>query len=132
MPQVVDGPDALSKEAQRNATLLFFSHLRATFASKRVLKEYKLTAEAFDWILGEVETRFNMVCDPPASVRQYQLLAARQGHSLMPKCLQSVLATDRKIPGQCDAWFGSPTLSPAACHRDTSPCSLAILQLLVA
>ena len=63
MPQVVDGPDALSKEAQRNATLLFFSHLRATFASKRVLKEYKLTAEAFDWILGEVETRFNMVRD---------------------------------------------------------------------
>ena len=61
VPQVVDGPDALSKEAQRNATLLFFSHLRATFASKRVLREYKLTAEAFDWILGEVETRFNMV-----------------------------------------------------------------------
>ncbi len=59
--QVVDGPDALSKEAQRNATLLFFSHLRATFASKRVLREYKLTPEAFDWILGEVETRFNQV-----------------------------------------------------------------------
>lgn len=58
---MVDGPDALSKEAQRNATLLFFSHLRATFASKRVLKEYKLTSEAFDWILGEVETRFNLV-----------------------------------------------------------------------
>ena len=58
---MVDGPDALSKEAQRNATLLFFSHLRATFASKRVLREYKLTPEAFDWILGEVETRFNQV-----------------------------------------------------------------------
>ena len=63
--QVVDGPDALSKEAQRNATLLFFSHLRATFASKRVLREYKLTPEAFDWILGEVETRFNQVLSTP-------------------------------------------------------------------
>ncbi len=61
---MVDGPDALSKEAQRNATLLFFSHLRATFASKRVLREYKLTPEAFDWILGEVETRFNQVKIP--------------------------------------------------------------------
>ncbi len=60
--QVVDGPDELSKEAQRNGTLLFFTHLRATFASKRVLREYKLTPEAFDWILGEVETRFNQVC----------------------------------------------------------------------
>ena len=62
---MVDGPDALSKEAQRNATLLFFSHLRATFASKRVLREYKLTPEAFDWILGEVETRFNQARCPP-------------------------------------------------------------------
>ena len=132
MPQVVDGPDALSKEAQRNATLLFFSHLRATFASKRVLKEYKLTAEAFDWILGEVETRFNMVCDASAPVRQYKLLAARQGQCLMPKCLQSVPATDRETPGQGDAWCGCPSLSPAACHRDTSTCSLAMLLLSIA
>ena len=64
----MDGQDALSKEAQRNATLLFFSHLRATFASKRVLREYKLTPEAFDWILGEVETRFNQVRLPYQSV----------------------------------------------------------------
>ena len=26
---VVEGPDALSREAQRNATLLFFAHTRA-------------------------------------------------------------------------------------------------------
>ena len=90
MPQVVDGPDALSKEAQRNATLLFFSHLRATFASKRVLKEYKLTAEAFDWILGEVETRFNMVGDAAIPVRPHTLLAARQGQCLLPEHLHSI------------------------------------------
>jgi DNA-directed RNA polymerase II subunit RPB1 len=59
--KVVDGPDPLSREAQRNATLLFLSHLRAIFASKRVLREYKLTPEAFNWILGEIETRFNSV-----------------------------------------------------------------------
>ena len=36
---------SLSKEAQRNATLLFFSHLRATFCLQaRAASEYKLTA----------------------------------------------------------------------------------------
>lgn len=64
---VVDGPDLLSREAQRNATLLFLSFLRATFASKRVIKEYKFSRDAFDWILGEVESRFNAVSLlPPA------------------------------------------------------------------
>ena len=60
--RVVTGSDPLSREAQRNATVLFFCHLRATFAAKRCLREYKLTREAFDWILGEVEERFNRVC----------------------------------------------------------------------
>ena len=57
----VDGPDPLSREAQRNATLLFLSHMRATFAAKRVLREYRLTREAFDWVLGEIEQRFSTV-----------------------------------------------------------------------
>jgi len=38
---VVDGVDDLSKEAQRNATTTFMTHLRATLASKRVLGEYR-------------------------------------------------------------------------------------------
>ncbi|GKG29117.1 DNA-directed RNA polymerase II subunit 1, partial [Tanacetum coccineum] len=38
----VHGDDLLSIEAQKNATLLFNIHLRSTFASKRVLSEYKL------------------------------------------------------------------------------------------
>lgn len=59
--KVVDGQDRLSQEAQKNATLLFMSHLRATLASKRVLGEYKLTYEAFRWVVGEVESRFNEV-----------------------------------------------------------------------
>jgi hypothetical protein len=38
---VVVGEDELSKEAQRNATTTFMTHLKATLASKRVLGEYK-------------------------------------------------------------------------------------------
>lgn len=38
---VVPGKDELSQEAQRNATVLLFNHIRSTLASKRVC--FKLT-----------------------------------------------------------------------------------------
>ncbi|BAS92312.1 Os05g0151000 [Oryza sativa Japonica Group] len=56
--KVVPGDDDISIEAQKNATLFFNILLRSTFASKRVLKEYRLTKEAFEWVIGEIESRF--------------------------------------------------------------------------
>ncbi|KAL8542647.1 hypothetical protein ACS0TY_003506 [Phlomoides rotata] len=56
--KVVVGDDYLSMEAQKNATLFFNILLRSALASKRVLKEYRLTREAFEWVIGEVESRF--------------------------------------------------------------------------
>ncbi|EEB96427.1 hypothetical protein MPER_04443, partial [Moniliophthora perniciosa FA553] len=56
---VVRGNDDLSREAQDNATLRFRMHLRATFASRRVLEKFHLNREAFEWVLGEVESKFN-------------------------------------------------------------------------
>ncbi|XP_057805487.1 LOW QUALITY PROTEIN: DNA-directed RNA polymerase II subunit RPB1-like [Salvia miltiorrhiza] len=56
--KVVVGDDYLSLEAQKNATLFFNILLRSALASKRVLKEYRLTREAFDWVVGEIESRF--------------------------------------------------------------------------
>ncbi|KAI0311763.1 beta and beta-prime subunits of DNA dependent RNA-polymerase [Amylostereum chailletii] len=56
---VVRGEDPLSREGQDNATLNFRMHLRATFASRRVLERHHLTREAFDWALGEIEAKFN-------------------------------------------------------------------------
>lgn len=56
---VVRSDDPISNECQANATLNFCMHLRATFAARRVLEKYHLTREAFDWVLGEVETKFN-------------------------------------------------------------------------
>lgn len=55
---VVVGDDKLSQEAQENATLFFKIMLRSTLASKRVLKEFRLSREAFDWVIGEIEYRF--------------------------------------------------------------------------
>ncbi|KAG4153661.1 hypothetical protein ERO13_D03G005300v2 [Gossypium hirsutum] len=56
--KVVPGTDPLSVEAQKNATLFFCILLRSTLASKRVLEEYRLTKEAFEWVIGEIESRF--------------------------------------------------------------------------
>ncbi|GFP88230.1 DNA-directed RNA polymerase ii subunit 1 [Phtheirospermum japonicum] len=56
--KVVVGDDYLSMEAQKNATLFFGILLRSALASKRVLKEYRLSREAFDWVIGEIESRF--------------------------------------------------------------------------
>jgi DNA-directed RNA polymerase II subunit RPB1 len=56
---VVPGSDPLSREAQENATLTFQMHLRSTFAARRVLEEFHLNREAFEWVIGEVEAKFN-------------------------------------------------------------------------
>lgn len=55
---IVHGEDRISKQAQENATLLFNILLRSVLSSKRVTEEYHLTSEAFDWLVGEVESRF--------------------------------------------------------------------------
>ena len=55
---VVGGTDGLSVEAQRNATTLFNILLRSTLSSKRVIEEFRLSTAAFDWLLGEIENRF--------------------------------------------------------------------------
>ena len=55
---VVKGEDRLSVQAQENATLLFNILLRSTLCSKRVAEEHKLSSQAFEWLLGEIESRF--------------------------------------------------------------------------
>jgi DNA-directed RNA polymerase II subunit RPB1 len=65
---VVRGHDYISLEAQDNATLLFKTIIRSTFASKRVMKDYKLNKDAFYWILGEIESRFNQALAHPGEM----------------------------------------------------------------
>jgi len=55
---IVEGEDEISQQAQKNATLLFGALLRSVLCSRRVSEEHKLTSEAFEWLLGEIETRF--------------------------------------------------------------------------
>jgi len=65
---VVAGDDALSREAQRNGTLVFGILVRSTLASKTVLSEHRLSKQAFEYLLGEIETRFNQSIVAPGEM----------------------------------------------------------------
>jgi len=66
---VVRGDDRISKGAQRNATLIFNILLRSHLATRRVLEEYHLNREAFEWVMGEIEQIWNRaVVDPSEMV----------------------------------------------------------------
>ena len=55
---IVKGEDRLSRQANINATLLMNILVRSMLCSKKVIEELHLTSEAFEWLLGEIETRF--------------------------------------------------------------------------
>lgn len=65
---VVVGDDPLSLEAQSNATTLYRILIRSMLASKRVLSEFRLNKAALDWVVGEIETRFNIAKVPPGEM----------------------------------------------------------------
>lgn len=55
---IVAGDDPLSVLANKNATLLFQCLVRSTLCTKRVAEEFRLSSEAFEWLIGEIENRF--------------------------------------------------------------------------
>jgi DNA-directed RNA polymerase II subunit RPB1 len=55
---IVKGADKLSQQANHNATLLINIHVRSMLCCKKVLEQYRLSTEAFEWLLGEIESRF--------------------------------------------------------------------------
>eukprot|EP00123_Amoebidium_parasiticum_P017765 comp23981_c2_seq2/m.42567 comp23981_c2_seq2/g.42567 ORF comp23981_c2_seq2/g.42567 comp23981_c2_seq2/m.42567 type:complete len:1766 (-) comp23981_c2_seq2:210-5507(-) len=57
---VVEGEDPISVETRESATMLFKILLRSTLCSRQVIEVHNLNAESFDWLLGEIEHRFQM------------------------------------------------------------------------
>ncbi|TKS92860.1 DNA-directed RNA polymerase II subunit RPB1 [Collichthys lucidus] len=85
---IVNGDDPLSRQAQQNATLLFNIHLRSTLCSKRMTEEFRLSTEAFDWLLGEIETKFNQSIAHPG-----EMVGALAAQSLGEPATQMTLNT---------------------------------------
>lgn len=65
---VCRGDNPLTLLAQENATLLFKTFVRSHFATRRVLEEYHLTQEAFEWVIGELEAKFNASVAAPGEM----------------------------------------------------------------
>lgn len=65
---VVVGDDPLSLEAQINATTLYRILIHSNLASKRVLKDFRLNKTALNWVIGEIETRFNIARVSPGEM----------------------------------------------------------------
>ncbi|RWS27708.1 DNA-directed RNA polymerase II largest subunit-like protein [Leptotrombidium deliense] len=85
---VVPGEDRLSVQANENATILFRSLLRSMLCTKKVAEEYRLTTEAFDWLIGEIETRFQQAQAQPG-----EMVGALAAQSLGEPATQMTLNT---------------------------------------
>ena len=55
---LVKGEDQFSKEAQSNALKLFTIVLNYNLSCKRIIQNERINTKAFDWIIGEIESRF--------------------------------------------------------------------------
>ncbi|KAI6155954.1 hypothetical protein BKA82DRAFT_33238 [Pisolithus tinctorius] len=49
----------VSREVQVNASLTFCMHIQATLATCHILEEFHLNHKVFEWVLGEIEAKFN-------------------------------------------------------------------------
>lgn len=85
---IVPGEDRLSLQANENATILFKALVRSTLCSKRVAEEFRLTTEAFEWLVGEIETRFQQ-----AQVQPGEMVGALAAQSLGEPATQMTLNT---------------------------------------
>uniref|UniRef100_A0A915CGP7 DNA-directed RNA polymerase n=1 Tax=Parascaris univalens TaxID=6257 RepID=A0A915CGP7_PARUN len=85
---IVSGDDRISKQAQYNATLLMNILLRSTLCSKRMAEKHKLNMEAFEWLIGEIESRFKQ-----AIVQPGEMVGAIAAQSLGEPATQMTLNT---------------------------------------
>lgn len=86
--KIVKGDDHLSVSANNDATLMMSIMLRSTLSSKRVAEEFHLSSEAFEWLIGEIETRFTQ-----AQVHPGEMVGVLAAQSLGEPATQMTLNT---------------------------------------
>lgn len=65
---IVPGTDPISNEAQINATLLFQILVRSKLATKRVLRQCRLTKEALEFVVGSIVSEFRLAVVHPGEM----------------------------------------------------------------
>ncbi|KAL3311730.1 DNA-directed RNA polymerase II subunit RPB1 [Cichlidogyrus casuarinus] len=85
---VVPGDDPLSIQANKNATILIQSLIRSMLCSKRVIEHYRLSYEAFDWVIGEIRSKFQQ-----AQISPGEMVGALAAQSLGEPATQMTLNT---------------------------------------
>ena len=86
--KVISGFDQTYSEAKMNATILLNIHIRSLLASKRVTIKERLTEEAFNWLLGEIEARFSQ-----AKVQPGEMVGSIAAQSIGEPATQMTLNT---------------------------------------
>jgi DNA-directed RNA polymerase II subunit RPB1 len=60
--------DPLILAAKENSTWLFKIYLRSLLCTKAVIQHERLSREAFDWVLGEIRSRFEQAISNPGEM----------------------------------------------------------------
>ena len=68
IPGVKIKNDPLILEANRDSTWLFKIYLRSLLNCKQVIQYERLSKESFDWILGEIKSRFDQALVNPGEM----------------------------------------------------------------
>ena len=82
------GEDKLSKQANDNATTLFQCLVRSTLCTKLVAENHRLSEEAFEWLLGEIESKFFYALATPG-----EMIGAMAAQSIGEPATQMTLNT---------------------------------------
>ncbi len=85
---IVRGDDKLSKQANENATTLFQCLVRSMLCTKLVSEQHRLSEEAFDWLLGEIEMKFMQAQATPG-----EMVGAMAAQSIGEPATQMTLNT---------------------------------------
>ncbi|CAF1186930.1 unnamed protein product [Rotaria sp. Silwood1] len=85
---IIKGNDRLSQEAQHNAIMLMSILIRSSLCSRQVLQVHHLTADAFNWLCEEIETRFQQ-----AQVQPGEMVGVLAAQSIGEPATQMTLNT---------------------------------------
>ncbi len=60
--------DPLLLQAKENSTWLFKIYLRSMLCTKNMIQSERISTEAFDWIIGEIKSRFDLAIVNPGEM----------------------------------------------------------------